>query len=266
MAIVLWVGGVWVLIGGMPWTEAIIGGYVFTPLMPLVPFGELLDEEFMFFANNAIVLGFMLILQWMLLRPGRRWTARMAKVGRPLKSSVIAGAFAAMLLTVGAIAIVMELPNWWEDFIMGNEVGFYGCWVGMALLWLIWGVVFWVYWKEGDRYSWLARLTRGLIAGSVLEFAVAVPVHIWATRQRECYCARGTYTGLIFAGTVLLWAFGPGVVLLFMREKYRRQKLLEPVCAKCGYDLRGTIAAGRSRCPECGEAFALPKENADREM
>jgi len=30
------------------------------------------------------------------------------------------------------------------------------------------------------------------------------------------------------AGTVLIWAFGPGIILLYMREKYRRRKLVEP--------------------------------------
>jgi hypothetical protein len=31
---------------------------------------------------------------------------------------------------------------------------------------------------------------------------------------------------LVFGGTALLWAFGPGIVLLFIREKHRQQKLL----------------------------------------
>ena len=54
---------------------------------------------------------------------------------------------------------------------------------------------------------------------------VSVPVN--ATRQDACHCARGSYTGLIFGATVLLWAFGPGVFLLFIREKRRTEKLLD---------------------------------------
>jgi hypothetical protein len=71
----------------------------------------------------------------------------------------------------------------------------------------------------------VGRVIRGLIAGSVLELFVAVP--IYATRQDECYCARGSYAGLVFGTTVLLWAFGPGVFLLFVKEKHRREKLLD---------------------------------------
>ncbi len=66
-------------------------------------------------------------------------------------------------------------------------------------------------------------MIRGLIGGSVLELFVAIPVY--ATRQDDCYCARGSYAGVIFGGTVLVWAFGPGVLFLFAREKERRKKL-----------------------------------------
>ena len=30
-----------------------------------------------------------------------------------------------------------------------------------------------------------------------------------------------------------------------------------PVCPQCGYDLVGTVEAGRARCPECGYEFSL---------
>jgi hypothetical protein len=71
----------------------------------------------------------------------------------------------------------------------------------------------------------MGRVVRGLIAGSVLEMLVAVPIYV--TREDDCYCARGSYAGLVFGVTVILWAFGPGVFLLFMREKRRREKLLD---------------------------------------
>jgi hypothetical protein len=68
-------------------------------------------------------------------------------------------------------------------------------------------------------------MIRGLVAGSLLEILVAVLVHVWATRQRECYCCRGTYTTLVLAATVLIWVFGPGIIMLYYREKYRLFKL-----------------------------------------
>jgi hypothetical protein len=76
-------------------------------------------------------------------------------------------------------------------------------------------------------------------------------VHVWVMRQRECYCARGTYTTLVLAGTVLLWAFGPGVILLYAREKYRRARLY-PWCKNCAYNLTGNTSG---ICPECGTSI-----------
>ena len=130
----------------------------------------------------------------------------------------------------------------------------YGAWATMLALWVIWSIVFFIYWRQGDRYTQMGRMIRGLLAGSFLETFVATGVQVWNPNQEDCYCARGSYTGVVFGLAVLLWCFGPGIVLLFMREHYRRAQLTgaHPVCLDCGYDLRGTIEANRSTCPECG--------------
>ena len=150
----------------------------------------------------------------------------MVTVGRPLKTSIFAAGVIAMLLTVGFVALLLELPNWWEGIMSAESYwGIICVWITMLIIWGIWSWIFFVYWRQGDRYTQLGRMIRGLVAGSILETIIAVPVHIWATRQRECYCCRGTYTTLILAATVLIWAFGPGIVLLYMREKRRIEKL-----------------------------------------
>ena len=38
-----------------------------------------------------------------------------------------------------------------------------------------------------------------------------------------------------------------------------RQRLPNNICQSCGYDLRGTLWAGRTECPECGAK--LPPDN-----
>jgi hypothetical protein len=184
------------------------------------------DSELAYGINVAIVIGLLLLAQWAFLRPGKGWTIRMVTVGRPLKTSIFAAGVIAMLLTVGFVALLLELPNWWEG-IMGVDSywGIICVWITMLIIWGIWSWIFFVYWRQGDRYTQSGRMIRGLVAGSILEIIIAVPVHIWATRQRECYCCRGTYTTLILAATVLIWAFGPGIVLLYMREKRRIEKL-----------------------------------------
>ncbi len=207
-------------------------------------FGDI--DDWGYSVNVAVFLGAILLAQWAFLRPGQAWATRLTKKGRPLRSTVIAAAAMAMLLSVGLIALVLEIVNLWEPML--NSGGVWALWAGMLLFWGVWAWVFFVYWRQGDRYTQLGGMIRGLVAGSLMEALVAIPVHVWATRQRECYCFRGTYTTLVFAGTVLLWAFGPGIILLYMRERYRHARLF-PRCTTCGYDLRGS----GDICPECGK-------------
>ena len=68
----------------------------------------------------------------------------------------------------------------------------------------------------------------GLIAGTMLEMMIAAPVHAWVMHDRgdDCYCRRGSYTGVVFGCTAIVWVFGPGVLMLLAREKKRRETLL----------------------------------------
>ena len=225
-------------------------GLLLTPLLAPGCFGDCPDGVG-YPVNIVIVIGLVLIAQWAFLRPAHGWTIRVTTIGRPLKTAVLSAAIMAALLTTGLVALVLEIGDWWEPVIEEKWNIFY-IWGAMLVVWGAWAWIFFAYWRQGDRYTQMGKMVRGLVTGSILEVLVSVPVHVWAMQQRDCYCCRGTYTTLILAGTVLLWAFGPGIVLLYMREKYRQQRLL-PVCFQCGYDLRGTLSAGRVECPECGE-------------
>jgi hypothetical protein len=59
--------------------------------------------------------------------------------------------------------------------------------------------------------------------------------------------------GILAGITPMLVALVPALALLFLRPRYRRE-VAERVglCPACGYDLRGTLAAGVRTCPECG--------------
>ena len=75
---------------------------------------------------------------------------------------------------------------------------------------------------------------------------------------------RGNYdhTGAIFDCRQYILAVPSGflmAVLLagatFTGWAYFRGCRKEGTCARCGYELRGTVAAGRAECPECGESI-----------
>lgn len=216
-------------------------GFLGTPL----PYHSKNIGEFGYGIDTTIFLGLLFLSQWWFLRPRSGRTILLNATGRPLKSAVIIAAFMAMLLTVGAITVVLEIFQQRQTFFNSD----YGMivWISMSLIWFAWAGIFYVYWRQGDRYTQYGKMIRGLLAGSVIEAMVAIPVHIAATRKTQCYCEHGSYTSLVFSGTVLLWAFGPGIFLLYRREKYRQQRLF-PVCDQCGYDLR----ASKEICPECG--------------
>ncbi len=203
-------------------------GLLGTPL--IIPGVDAFKMTGGYLINFVLIAGIFLLLQWAFLRPAKGWKAKLTQEGRPLRSSVISAGLMSTLLTIGAISLIMELPNWWEAFMgMDSNAAKYSILYGtMFVLWIAWSWIFFIYWRQGDRYTQLGKMIRGLIAGSILEVMIAVPVHVWAARQRDCYCCRGSYTTLILAGTVLIWAFGPGIILLYLREKYRRAKLIAP--------------------------------------
>jgi hypothetical protein len=70
---------------------------------------------------------------------------------------------------------------------------------------------------------------------------------------------------MIAATYVVVFAMGLLLALLFLRPRYRRElhERATSTCPACGYDLRGSLAAGSRTCPECGaqvpeNAVALP--------
>lgn len=282
--------GVVLLLGGVVWVSLpLVAGREAIGLLGVIGFSS--ESAAVYAAVLLVYLGLFFCTQWMFLRPRKQWTMRQTLAGRPMKRSILAAALIASLLSVGAIATVLEIPNWWRFVITTNgdvksavdssdsslpqqvptpqstssstapDDAQFRVWPGLlaiGIAWAVWVFLFWRYWKAGDRYTQLTRMIRGLLVGSILEVFVATAVHAFTYRRDDCYCCRGSYTGLVFGGTVLLWVFGPGIVLLYKREKYR-QRLLVPVCLECGYDLRGITA---DKCPECGEA--IPREIVQR--
>ena len=235
-------------------------GLVGTPLVMGALLTKMLgfDDFWQARVDGPLLLGLLLLLQWCFLRPRRKWIVHLTEVGRPMKTSLITAGFMAMLLTIGLAATLMELIDIWTQ-IAQRRWTVYIFWTVMTVLWGAWGGVFYVYWREGDRYTQMGRMVRGLLAGSVLELLVATPVQALNPNRSNCYCVLGSYTTLVFAGTVSMWCFGPGLMLLFLREKYRRQRLVaRPQCWTCGYDLRGlSLDDETAACPECGQTVNI---------
>ena len=211
------------------------------------------DDSVLAITNNAGFLGVMLLTQWAFLRPVRRAALHGDGTVRPRWHAVVSVALVATLLCTAFAATLLEMPDWWRIVVEAN--GPLGPWLLIAMLaaWAGWSVVFFVYFRHGEFLGRAEVVVRTLIRGSCLELFIAIPTHAFVYRRTndECYCARGSYTGLVFGTAVLVWAFGPGLALLFWREKQRREPILQRLCPQCGAALDPAAAPG-TPCPRCG--------------
>jgi len=204
-ALLLGFGILWTFVPEIRWCGAQSVGLLGTPLVP--------TEDANHDALAVAWIGVVLLTQWLFLRPRGSWKPREGDGGRPMRAAAWGAAFCAMLLTAGAIAALLEIPDLWEPVVYGN--GFLSPFVygGMVALWAIWAWIFAAYAKSRRG------ILRGLVKGTFLELFVAVPVHAACWKRDDCYCARGSYTALVFGGTALLWVFGPGIFLLYRSQR-----------------------------------------------
>ena len=202
--------GIWMLFGMWPLDrDEDVTGFIGTPFtLPGVEY----DDSLSIYGVNAAFLGVLLGTQRMFLRPRRGRRPRLLDAGRPMGSAILAAAFVAMLLSIGLLATLLELPDLWPN--VGKD-SMSLIWVTMLVLWVAWSAVFFVYWKGGRTQ--LGRILRGLMCGSLLEGFVATGVYVWNPHNEDCYCARGSYTGLVFGATVF-GIFG----MLALRAKLQR--------------------------------------------
>ncbi len=139
---------------------------------------------------------------------------------RPIKKRrlilpVIVASLMGAIITGGATLALGELlrqnkEDWFEYFFWGM----------LAASWIVWGCVFFIYTRKLDRYNALKRITLWLLAGSLLELVASIPSHLIVSRRPGCFVGMGTMFGIIAGLWVMLWAFGPGIVLLFLRERH----------------------------------------------
>jgi hypothetical protein len=208
--------------------------------------GKLELRDMAFWVVPLIILQTLFLLGAPHLRPGT------THGGRPMIVSLIVGALFATLLSAGIIASVGSLLGF-SSKNLPDKVGPVLIVILLAswLAWL-WIFLFFLVDEWTDRYRKLYRL---LLAGTVLELAITIPIDASVRRRTQCYCNEGTFWALCIGIVSMLWILGPGVVLLFLARRMQRRKKFG-YCRRCGYDLRKLPS---NRCPECGTEFEVAK-------
>lgn len=198
-------------------------GYAGTPAM-ITNLGIFVEVES--FAPYIFFAALFFFTQWIFLCPRDLWKIRVADKPVKMKRRAIGAGFAAVLLTMGLFYSVLDLFKFdfegisdMSDGVRGIQLLFFSI---PAVVWVVWAVVFSIYFKRSGFVP-VRKIIRGLIVGSILEMIVSVPIFV--TSKEDCYCLRGSYAGIVLGVTVILWVFGPGVFLLFLREKRRREEL-----------------------------------------
>lgn len=140
----------------------------------------------------------------------------------PLIGSVITG----LLLLGGAVAASYEF--WpYEHKEPGDTELLMVLSVGAALAWGTWFVILCYCSRSVDRTTLSGRLAFWLLAGSLLELLVAIPMHMVVRRRGECSTGLLTGFGIGMGIFVMLVALGPAVFFLCYRryrQVYARKK------------------------------------------
>lgn len=122
---------------------------------------------------------------------------------------------AGITLALGEL-IFFESPGDWFD---------YAFWAIVALSWLAWGVIFFIWGTRTQRYKTLRNFVSTMFAGSLLSLMISIPSHIIVSKRPGCLVGLGTALGIYSGVFVMFWAFGPGIILLFLREIRKAQLL-----------------------------------------
>jgi hypothetical protein len=129
------------------------------------------------------------------------------------------------MLVSGLMAAVIEFVQASHAFDTAWQ-GWSALGVG-AVTWLVWSVLFHRASRGANPEDVLARHCRLMIQGSILEFLVAVPMHIIARQRHYCCAGVYTFTGIAVGTAVMLLAYGPAVFVLFAN----RWRKLHPISA-----------------------------------
>lgn len=144
-----------------------------------------------------------------LCKPIRRRRLMFPVIVAALMMAILAGAVS---LALGEL-LRLDSVDW----------GAYVFWGIVFVNWVVWAALFYFHCQGRDRFPVLKRLTLAVLGGSLVSLLVSVPSHIIVARRPGCLVGISTGVGITAGLCVMLWSFGPGIILLFLRDRFRRE-------------------------------------------
>ncbi len=102
-------------------------------------------------------------------------------------------------------------------------------------------------------FRWWVVLATLILAGTPLAVLMgrSIARYLWATNKGGTPW-EGVLPAPITMGVVWVLALVADAVIDWRLRVHARDLVLKGICPECRYDLRGSIAGGSTRCPECG--------------
>ena len=201
-------------------------------------------------------------------------------VGKPrsLRCTIVLAGLVAAILTLACamsvVALVQLIFGWLDDFGMALFVGPHGAamadpelyaeWAFLIPLvcllasWLLWSMAIGVFMRRGQPVDRVRRLVGVLFAGTLIELVLILPLEAMVRRRADCYCATGSFQGLVGGCIAALWLLGPMACVILIK---RRPGWWARHCQRCGYD---KTASSGDRCPECGWGWNVDEAQRGR--
>jgi hypothetical protein len=97
--------------------------------------------------------------------------------------------------------------------------------IATACVWGAWTILFGLVGRAAEPITFAGKLYKLVLAGSVLELLVAVPMHVVVRKRPDCCAGLETGIGICVGVTVMIVAFGPAVLVLY----WKRWKRISPL-------------------------------------
>ncbi len=209
----------WILVGLYMLLVAFVAAAGVAPIVALVDGSQFGARDFISWTLNwpfVGLLAFTFVSQAVLIFGTGRFQRCRPATRRRLIGPVVVAAAMMTILILGLIPVILELIDptygfrgvWWSPAVFGAVLG---------TNWVAWTLVFLFVTRRGAGDAVARRLISILLAGSFLEILLSIASHLFVDRSPPKFVVRQTLYGVAAGSYVMLWAFGPGVLLLLMR-------------------------------------------------